>query len=47
MWWIIALAVGILLSIVSLVFVIALPKFKKIQKLVDRLNLVLRKISPA
>ena len=42
MWWIIALAVGILLSIVSLVFVIALPKFKKIQKLVDRLNLVLR-----
>ncbi|MCE1157669.1 MAG: ABC transporter ATP-binding protein/permease [Spirochaetia bacterium] len=42
MWWIIALAVGILLAIVLAVFSIALPKFKRIQALVDRLNLVLR-----
>jgi ABC-type multidrug transport system, ATPase and permease components len=42
MWWIIALAVGILLAIVLAVFSIALPRFKRIQALVDRLNLVLR-----
>jgi ATP-binding cassette subfamily B protein len=42
MWWIIALAVGILLAIVLAAFSIALPKFKRIQALVDKLNLVLR-----
>jgi len=42
MWWIIALAVILLLGLVLTVFSIALPKFKKIQDLVDRLNLVLR-----
>ncbi len=42
MWWIIAVAVGILLSLIITVFSIALPKFKSIQKLVDRLNLVAR-----
>jgi ATP-binding cassette subfamily B protein len=42
MWWIIALAVIVLLGLVLTVFSIALPKFKKIQDLVDRLNLVLR-----
>lgn len=42
MWWIIALAVGILLAIVLAAFSIALPKFKKVQALVDKLNLVLR-----
>ncbi len=42
MWWIIALAVGILLAIVLAAFSIALPRFKKIQALVDKLNLVLR-----
>jgi ATP-binding cassette subfamily B protein len=42
MWWIIALAVGVLLSIVLAVFAIALPKFKKIQALIDKLNLVAR-----
>jgi ATP-binding cassette subfamily B multidrug efflux pump len=42
MWWIIAMAVGILLSLILVVFYIALPKFKSIQKLVDRLNLVAR-----
>ncbi|MDK2951645.1 MAG: ATP-binding cassette, subfamily multidrug efflux pump [Kosmotogales bacterium] len=42
MSWIIALAVIILLGLVAVVFAIALPKFKKIQKLIDRLNLVTR-----
>lgn len=42
MSWIIAVAVIILLGIIMVVFAIALPKFKAIQKLVDRLNLVVR-----
>lgn len=44
MTWIMALAVGILLTVIGVVFAIALPKFKKLQKLVDRLNLVTREI---
>jgi ATP-binding cassette subfamily B multidrug efflux pump len=42
MWWIIALAVVVLLGLILTVFVIALPKFQSIQKLIDRLNLVTR-----
>jgi ATP-binding cassette, subfamily B, multidrug efflux pump len=42
MWWIIALAVGIILSVIIVVFTIALPKFKSIQNLIDKLNLVVR-----
>jgi ATP-binding cassette subfamily B protein len=42
MSWIIALAVVVLLGLIGTVFTIALPKFKAIQKLVDRLNLVTR-----
>jgi ATP-binding cassette subfamily B protein len=42
MWWIIAAAVLALLSLIIAVFAIALPKFKIIQSLVDRLNLVAR-----
>ena len=42
LWWIIALAVGILLTLILLVFWIALPRFKAIQSLIDRLNLVVR-----
>jgi ATP-binding cassette subfamily B protein len=42
MWWIIAVAVGVLLTIILAVFSIALPKFKSIQNLIDRLNLVMR-----
>jgi ATP-binding cassette subfamily B multidrug efflux pump len=42
MWWIIAVAVGMLITIVSIVFTISLPKFKVIQNLIDRLNLVTR-----
>lgn len=42
MSWIIALAVVLLLGLIGSVLVIALPKFKAIQKLIDRLNLVTR-----
>lgn len=44
MVWIIALAVAIILSLVGSLFIIAMPKFKLMQKLVDRLNLVTREI---
>jgi ATP-binding cassette subfamily B protein len=42
MWWIIAVAVVALLSLILIVFSIALPKFRIIQSLIDRLNLVTR-----
>ncbi len=42
MWWLIAVAVAALISLIGVVFSIALPRFKIIQKLVDRLNLVAR-----
>ncbi len=42
MSWIIALAVVVLLGLIATVFSVALPKFKAIQKLIDKLNLVTR-----
>ena len=42
MWWILAVAVVTLLGLILVVFSIALPKFKLIQTLIDRLNLVTR-----
>ncbi|NLM34667.1 MAG: ABC transporter ATP-binding protein [Clostridiales bacterium] len=42
MSWIIALAVVLLLVLIVTVIIIALPKFKAIQKLIDKLNLVAR-----
>ncbi len=42
MWWILALAVGILILLIFTVYNVAVPKFKIIQKLIDRLNLVTR-----
>ena len=42
MSWIIALAVVILMGLMGAVFTVAVPKFKAIQKLVDKLNLVTR-----
>jgi ATP-binding cassette subfamily B protein len=42
MTWIIALAVAILLAVIIVVFSVSLPKFKRIQGLIDRLNLVTR-----
>ena len=40
--WIIALAVIIMIGLIGIVFSVALPKFKSLQKLLDRLNLVSR-----
>jgi len=42
MWWIIAVAVAVLLSLIVVVFSLSLPKFKIMQSLIDRLNLVMR-----
>lgn len=42
MSWIIALAVTVLFGMIMVIFSIALPKFKMLQKLVDKLNLVTR-----
>ena len=44
MAWIIAVAVGTILVLVGTLMIIAMPKFKSMQKLVDRLNLVTREI---
>ncbi len=42
MLWIIAAAVAVLLALLLTVFLIAIPKFRVMQRLVDRLNLVTR-----
>ena len=42
--WVIALAIGLILLIVIILFSFAMPKFKLVQKLVDKLNLVSREI---
>jgi len=42
MTWIIGLAVGTLIIMIIGVFIIAMPKFRIVQKLVDRVNLVMR-----
>lgn len=44
MAWIIAVAVLVLLSIMMLLFAVVMPKFKAVQKLVDKVNLVTREI---
>ncbi|MCD2491207.1 ABC transporter ATP-binding protein/permease [Lacrimispora sp. NSJ-141] len=44
MAWIIAVAVAAVSCLVAVLMVVAMPKFQKMQKLVDRLNLVTREI---
>lgn len=44
MSWIIGLAVVLIALVVLLLFAVAMPKFKSLQKLVDRVNLVMREI---
>ncbi|UZP02852.1 ABC transporter ATP-binding protein [Clostridium botulinum] len=44
MSWVIGVAILAILSLVSVLFAIAMPKFKKLQKLVDKINLVAREI---
>lgn len=42
MWWLIAAAVALLLVLVAVIFALSLPKFKAMQSLIDRINLVVR-----
>ncbi|GAB4401428.1 MAG: ABC transporter ATP-binding protein [Anaerolineales bacterium] len=42
MWWIIALMVTILVGLIISVFTVSLPRFKRIQTLIDNLNRVVR-----
>ena len=44
MAWIIGLAIACVIGIVLILFIIAMPKFKKLQDLIDKLNLVAREI---
>lgn len=44
MAWIIGVAVGAILLVVLLLFSVAMPKFKTLQTLIDRMNLVTREI---
>lgn len=44
MSWVIGVAILSMLSLVLVLFVIVMPKFKKLQQLVDRVNLVAREI---
>lgn len=44
MWWVIALAVFAIILMVIVLMGLAMPKFKLMQKLVDRVNLVSREI---
>lgn len=44
MAWVIGLAILCIIGIVLVLFIIAMPRFKKLQDLVDRLNLVSREI---
>lgn len=44
MAWIIALAILCVVGIILVLFIVAMPKFKKLQELIDKLNLVSREI---
>lgn len=44
MGWIIVVAVAAIMALVGILMVVAMPKFRKMQTLVDRLNLVSREI---
>lgn len=44
MAWIIGLAIVCIIGIVLILFIVAMPKFKKLQDLIDKLNLVSREI---
>ena len=44
MAWVIATAVVLIMAVVLVLFIVAMPKFRKMQDLIDRLNLVSREI---
>lgn len=44
MWWVIAIAVGAILSVIVTLFSLTMPKYKNLQNLIDKLNLVTREM---
>ena len=44
MSWIMAVSIGVLVTIIVVLFIVVVPKFKEIQKLVDRLSLLTREM---
>ena len=44
MWWIVAAALGVIFAVMAILLVVTMPKFKRMQKLVDKVNLVSREI---
>jgi len=44
MGWVIAMAVGIVMSVVAVLVAVAMPKFKALQVMVDKVNLISREI---
>ncbi len=44
MLWIIAAAVAVMFALMSVMFLVVMPRFRTIQKLIDRLNMVMREI---
>ncbi|MDD3277428.1 MAG: ABC transporter ATP-binding protein [Lachnospiraceae bacterium] len=44
MTWILAIGVALILLVILVLMTVAMPKFKKLQSLIDRLNLVMREI---
>ena len=44
MSWIIAMALGIIISVMIVLFIVAMPKFKRLQTLIDRVNAVSREM---
>lgn len=42
--WLIAVALIIMITLISILFALAMPKFKSMQKLIDKMNLVSREI---
>lgn len=44
MTWILAVGVGAILVVILVLFLVAMPRFKKLQTLIDRINMVTREI---
>lgn len=44
MTWILAIGVGAILVVILVLFTVAMPRFKKLQTLIDRINMVTREI---
>lgn len=44
MWWIVAVAIGVILSVVAALVAVTMPKFKMMQTLIDKVNLISREI---